>query len=337
MITAAYLFLWVHTDLAVHPGLFTTSILNSLWRVFYTVALNVLYFEFVLPAVTSGRSNRTLTVLLFLSSFIIYIIVFATALFAWLNLGILINIYDGFKQFQNQKQAIATILTFSIDSFVVFGFFKLLFDYIRFRYERQQLRLERNQTELVFLKAQINPHFLFNTLNNIYSLSQHEPQLVSESVLRLSELLRYMLYETGSEFIDIEKEIKILSDYIDLEKLRYSETVTIDFTYDIGDTSEMIPPLLLIPLVENAFKHGISESRGIRFVHVMLTLQKQQFYFSVTNSSDNLPDIPKTEGTIGLPNLRRRLNLLYKEFDLFTAQKDSVFTAILKINLSSHV
>lgn len=336
-ITVAYLFLWMHTDLARNPGEFSINLINNFWRVVYTVVLNVLYFELVLPWVTSGRSNRTITVLLFLSSLIIYIIVFAVGLYAWLNFGMLINIYDPFKQFYNWKQTIATILSYSTDSFVVFGFFKLFFDYTRFKYEGQQLRLEKNQAELVFLKAQINPHFLFNTLNNIYSLSLYEPQLVSESILRLSKILRYMLYETGNEFITVDKEMKILNDYIDLEKLRYNESVTIDFKYDIENFPAMIPPLLLIPLIENAFKHGVSESRGKRFINIEFILQKQILHFSVKNSSDATSVNQKTTGNIGLPQLRRRLNLLYKEFDLFTEQKDSIFTAILKINLSSHV
>ncbi len=164
-------------------------------------------------------------------------------------------------------------LGFVAGSFLVFAVFKLFFDYTQLKYEGQQMRLEKKQAELSFLRSQVNPHFLFNTLNNIYSLSEYQPQLVSESVLRLSKILRYLLYETSHEFIPIDKEIKILADYIDLEKLRYSETVTISFTHEIEDLSEMLPPLLLIPLVENAFKHGVSVSRGNRFVEVKCSLK----------------------------------------------------------------
>lgn len=224
----------------------------------------------------------------------------------------------------------------------LFAVFKLFFDYTQLKYEGQKARLEKKQAELLFLKSQINPHFLFNTLNNIYSLSQYQPQLVSESVLRLSKILRYLLYETGNEFITIEKEIKILADYIDLEKLRYNETVTIDFNYEIKDFSETIPPLLLLPLVENAFKHGVSISRGKRFVDVKCVLQERKLHFVVKNSipiaiGNSTPDYEETKDHIGLSNLRRRLDLLYKDFELVTEQKDSIFTAMLKINLSNHV
>ncbi|MEJ0056590.1 MAG: histidine kinase [Bacteroidota bacterium] len=176
--------------------------------------------------------------------------------------------------------------------------------------------MEKKQAELSFLRSQINPHFLFNTLNNIYSLSQYQPQLVSESVVRLSKILRYLLYETSHELVPVGKEIRILTDYIDLEKLRYSETVSIRFTHEVEDLSEMMPPLLLIPLVENAFTHGISVSRGNRFVEVECILRDRQLRFVVRNSIYPAVDYQEeAKENIGLPNLRRRLTLLYKEFD----------------------
>jgi LytS/YehU family sensor histidine kinase len=160
---------------------------------------------------------------------------------------------------------------------------------------------------------------------------------VSESVLRLSKILRYLLYETSHEFISIDKEIRILTDYIDLEKLRYSETVNIEFTHDIDDLTSTMPPLLLIPLVENAFKHGVSVSRGKRFVSVNCMVKERKLNFVVTNSAHAPADYQEIKENIGLSNLRRRLELLYKEFELLTEQKDATFIAILKINLSSHV
>jgi LytS/YehU family sensor histidine kinase len=131
--------------------------------------------------------------------------------------------------------------------------------------------------------------------------------------------------------------MKVLADYIDLEKLRYNESVTIEFNYKIGDFSEMMPPLLLLPLVENAFKHGVSIYRGKRFVEVNCVLVYKELHFIVRNSSYQTSDYDETKDNIGLSNLRRRLMLLYRKFELITEQKDSVFTANLKIDLSSHV
>lgn len=329
-ITIIYLFFWVHTDLAKNPGKISVSIINSLWQVVYVVAINLLYFEYVLPYVTSQKSYRLISIV---SSVIIHLVVFATGLYAWRKLGVILNIYEPLR---SAGVIFSDAAVFTPGAFFMFAVFKLFFDYTQLKYEGQQARLEKKQAELQFLKAQINPHFLFNTLNNIYSLSQYKQELVSETVLRLSKILRYMLYETGNEFISIDKEIKIINDYLDLEKLRYNETVSIDFTYDIEDEFQLMPPLLLIPLIENAFKHGVSESRGNRFVKVSFTVKKNQLNFMVVNSSD-AADNQEIKENIGLSNLRRRLQLLYKDFDLFTQQKDAAFTAILKINLLSHV
>lgn len=333
-ITIAYLVFWIHNDLARNPGMFTVSLVNNLWQVVYVIGINMVYFEYVLPYVTSRKTARVISILI---SILLHLMVFVAGLYLWRTLGSLIHIYNPFKKYTDLSNALAHIAVFTPGAFILFAVFKLFFDYTQLKYEGQRVRLEKKQAELVFLKSQINPHFLFNTLNNIYSLSQYKQELVSESILRLSKLLRYMLYETDNDFITVDKEIKIINDYIDLEKLRYNETVNIDFQHAIDDPSATMPPLLLLPLIENAFKHGVSTTRGKRFVHVHFTLQKRQLFFTVENSSDPIPDKQETSGNIGLSNLKRRLNLLYKEFEIITEQKEAIFTAILKVNLSSHV
>lgn len=332
-VTVIYLIHWIYNDMAATPAKFVVSLLNNAWIVVYVVGLNLLYFEYALPFVTSGKINKVFSIS---ASIVIYLIVFMTGLYIWRYLGIMVNIYHPLKNFSN-VEAFYNIARFTPGVFILFAVFKLFFDYTQLKYEGQQVRLEKKQAELLFLQSQINPHFLFNTLNNIYSLSQYQPQLVSESILRLSKILRYLLYETSSEFITIEKEIKILTDYIDLEKLRYSDSVTITFNHEIGDFSEMLPPLLLIPLVENAFKHGVSISRGKRFVDVTCFLRGRKLNFFVENSGYSGSDYQEPKNNIGLSNLKRRLDLLYKDYELVTEQKDSTFTALLKINLSSHV
>src|SRR5205085_11754774 len=141
---------------------------------------------------------------------------------------------------------------------------------------------------------------LFNTLNNIYSLSTDKSDLAPESILRLSKILRFMLYETSGAYIAIEQEIKIITDYIDLEKLRYDEALHINFNYDIEDMKQALPPLLLIPLVENAFKHGVSETRSHPFVDVHLSVNKRQLAFYVKNSIDSTTDQRSVKENIGL-------------------------------------
>ena len=146
-----------------------------------------------------------------------------------------------------------------------------------------------------------------------------------------------MLYETGGKFISIEQELKIINDYIALEKLRYDESLRINLNYDVEDMKQSLTPLLLIPLVENAFKHGASETRNQPFVDIHLSVNKRQLTFVVKNSAEAFPDDSTVKENIGLSNLRRQLELLYTDFNLSVQQGESVFTATLKINLASHV
>ena len=155
--------------------------------------------------------------------------------------------------------------------------------------------------------------------------------------LRLSKILRFMLYETRGDYIAVEQELKIISDYIALEELRYDESLRINFNHDVEDRRQALPPLLLIPLVENAFKHGASETRGNPFVDIHLSIRNRQLLFAVKNSSEIPGSEKSVKENIGLSNLRRQLELLYKEYNLTVQQGNDVFTAILKINLASHV
>jgi LytS/YehU family sensor histidine kinase len=199
------------------------------------------------------------------------------------------------------------------------------------------LRIEKQGAELNYLKSQTNPHFLFNTLNNIYSLARDKSDLAPESILRLSKILRFMLYETSGPYIAVEQELKIITDYIELEKLRYDESLRINFNHDIEDMKQAIPPLLLIPLVENAFKHGVSETRGNPFIDIHLSVNKRQLTFTVKNSAEASAEGLIVKENIGLSNLRRQLQLLYTDYKLAVQQGESIFTTTLKINLASHV
>jgi LytS/YehU family sensor histidine kinase len=228
-------------------------------------------------------------------------------------------------------------MIFSFLSVFFFAIIRHFYHYIKLKQATQQLLIQKQQAELNYLRSQTNPHFLFNTLNNIYSLSRDKSDLAPESILRLSKILRFMLYETGGEYISIEQELKIISDYIALEKLRYDDSLRVNFNYDVEDMKQALTPLLLIPLVENAFKHGVSETRNQPFVDIHLSVNKRQLAFVVKNSAEIFSGEKSVKENIGLSNLRRQLELLYTDFNLSVQQGDSEFTAILKINLASHV
>jgi two-component system, LytTR family, sensor kinase len=194
---------------------------------------------------------------------------------------------------------------------------------------------DKLETELKFLRNQTNPHFLFNTLNNIYALARKKSDETADVVMKLSKLLRFMLYETKNEQIRISDEIKVLDDYIELEKLRYNDRLTISFVREIDNENEQIAPLLLIPFVENAFKHGASESRFESFINLEMTLQNGILEFYIENTKEQNGKKHNDEN-IGLTNVRRQLELLYKEHEVSIICEAAVFKVSLKVNLRQY-
>jgi two-component system LytT family sensor kinase len=228
-------------------------------------------------------------------------------------------------------------MNYSVMTITFFGIIRHIYNFYKLKRQAKQLRIEKQAAELNYLKAQTNPHFLFNTLNNIYSLAKDKSDLAPESILRLSKILRFMLYETSGEFISVEQELKVIADYIELEKLRYDESLRINFNHNVEDMKQSLPPLLLMPLVENAFKHGVSETRSQPFVDIHLSINKRQLEFVVKNSSESSIEDESIKENIGLSNLRRQLELLYTDYGLTVKPGTGTFTSILRINLASHV
>jgi len=201
--------------------------------------------------------------------------------------------------------------------------------------KEKNLIKDKLETELKFLRNQTNPHFLFNTLNNIYALARKKADETADVVMKLSTLLRFMLYESKNEQIRISAEIKILDDYIELEKLRYNERLTISFLREVDNENEQIAPLLLIPFAENAFKHGASESRFESYIHLEMQLHNGILEFNIENTTE-ANGKKHTNENIGLSNVRRQLELLYKEHEVSIQSDESVFKVSLKINLRSY-
>jgi sensor histidine kinase YesM len=199
----------------------------------------------------------------------------------------------------------------------------------------QQLVKEKLETELKFLRNQTNPHFLFNTLNNIYALARKKADGTADAVMKLSKLLRFMLYDTAKPLITIGEEIRMLEDYIDLEKIRYNDRLTISFEKEISDEQESISPLLLLPFVENAFKHGASESRFLSSIDMKMKVHDGVLTFSVKNTKEQSGREAATE-SIGLNNVKRQLELLYTDYDMKVVNEAAVFVVLLTINLKSY-
>lgn len=335
-VATGFFILTMVTLLSDYPGHFGKVVINNLWAALYVTVLNFILFEYSLPFVLKKRRSVVPNILLGVLLLWAHLMFYSYGSYAWRMLGIEMGFYTAFKSYASLSEALQNQMAYSAGSFFIFGIARHIYLYVRLRQASQQLRIEKQQAELNYLRSQTNPHFLFNTLNNIYSLSRDKDDRAPESILRLSKILRFMLYETGGEYIALEKEIRILDDYIALEKLRYDESLRVDFSHDVEDMRQSVPPLLLIPLVENAFKHGVAETRGRAFVDIQLSVNRRQLTFTVRNSMGS-PEEGTGREHIGLSNLRRQLELLFESYSLETGPGKNEFTAILKINLASHV
>lgn len=203
-----------------------------------------------------------------------------------------------------------------LTNFLVIGgssIVKIITDWMSYQRDTKELETQTMQSELRFLKSQINPHFLFNTLNNLYALTLKKSDKAPEIVIKLSEMMRYMLYECNEKRVDLKKEVHYLNNYLDLEELRKGKTVVINFKV-IGEVlNQRIAPLLFIPFLENSFKHGANNHISKGFVNILLTVETRRLVFFIENSkADTLPtQTHKRSGGIGLVNVRRRLDILY--------------------------
>lgn len=202
----------------------------------------------------------------------------------------------------------------------------------------QELGKEKLDAELKFLKGQIHPHFLFNTLNTLYALTLQNSPKSSEVVLKLSHLLDYMLYDCNVELIPLRKEVQQMQNLIELEQFRYGNRLEVSFSVKGDVSTQQIPPLLMLPFVENAFKHGVSKEVEEAFISIDLTLKEQTLTLRVENSKaeeDQKPEAEYTKG-IGLKNVSRRLDLLYEDrYDLQVFDEEDTFMIVLKIPLSN--
>lgn len=189
---------------------------------------------------------------------------------------------------------------------------------IAFRYRRDQLaskekQAARLQSELDYLKYQINPHFFMNTLNNIHALVDIDGELAKEAIIELSRLMRYLLYESNQPTVPISKELSFVQQYLELMRLRCDDTVTISYERPSDSNLALqtcIPPMLLISFIENAFKHGISHKEH-SFIQVSISCEDERFHFHCHNSNFSNESTLQQQGGVGLDNVRKRLELIY--------------------------
>ena len=198
----------------------------------------------------------------------------------------------------------------------------------------QSLKAKQLEAEMKLLKAQINPHFLFNTLNNLYGLVlQNRNQQAAEIILKLSALMRYLLESSKAESVSLQQEVQFIEDYLALEKIRLAQHATIRLEVAGLDNDVQIAPLLFIPLVENAFKHGLQSTSSDNFAYFSLAVQGNEIYFEAQNSITQVSD-NQAQSQTGLANLRKRLALIYPEKHILTIEQHAtIFIVLLHIRL----
>jgi hypothetical protein len=210
----------------------------------------------------------------------------------------------------------------------------LSFRFLNLWQERKQMAV---QAELNFLKGQIHPHFLFNTLNNLYALTLNTSAQAPEVVLGLSNILRYMLYECSNERVALNRDVEILTSYIDLERIRYDARLDLNISIEGNLHGKYIAPLLMLPLVENAFKHGAGELIEQAWINIDIKATDTTVACKISNSKPLAQENKYTDkyfGSIGLENVKKRLQLLYPQtHQLQIMNEDEMFVAILKISL----
>ena len=257
--------------------------------------------------------------------------------FSWINplvFDLIVNTFLSdyyFISYHNQLEVFFIFFVF----FVLTSLLKMGEDWVYLnKTENERLLKEKEQVQqqLYYLKGQINPHFLFNSLNVLYSLAIHKKEEIETAILQLSDILRYVIYETSANQVPIQKEIELINSFISFEKNRQIKNANINFDYRVSGNFE-IYPMLLLPLVENSFKHGLKSSVQNPFVTISLVENNRILNFNITNNFKPISN--KENSGIGLENVQKSLSLMYPDKHTFAISKTKdVFQISLEIRLT---
>ncbi|MBC8111777.1 MAG: sensor histidine kinase [Verrucomicrobia bacterium] len=237
------------------------------------------------------------------------------------------------KYFYSERFAVQMIWgTLFIVIFV--GMLRFAEDWFKLEAVKKEVENEKLIAELRFLKAQINPHFLFNTLNNLYYLAFTQSPNTTEVIAKLSQMMRYMIYDSNHLKVPLSKEIEYMESYISLEKLRLNNQIPVHFTVKGNPEQVMVVPLIFITFLENAFKHGVGNNNPQAWVNISIELHGKACLYTVENSKISVNDKPEKSG-VGLQNVQRRLELSYpNQYELCTRDQENSYWVELKLNLN---
>ena len=298
-----------------------------------TFAYVVIYY--ILPHYFFNKKNQIITTVMFVGIFIVVLV--AQYFGGWLVAYNWVNAGPG-RKMPGVSGMIKQNITIILFNYPVVVGFAVIIKMMKRGWLKQQETMQivraKANAELQLLKAQIHPHFLFNTLNNIYFFTLTASQKAPEILTKLTDILRYILNECNQPLVPLVKELKMIEDYMALERIRYGDRLKMDLEINGDHSDKMIPPLLLIPLVENSFKHGASKMLAQPWVNLAITIKEQSLYFLLSNSRPDEVILSQHTIHIGLNNVKKRLQLLYPgSHELNISESEKSFEVFMKIRL----
>ncbi len=303
------------------------TFINELINVIFYAS--IIYFNLwvLIPRFLSKKKTITYFVLL----------IFAVLLITPIKVVVFYFRFENFPQHQ-QELLKQRALFFKSTLFFAFAstFWSIIMDWWKHQKEKKILETRNMQSELNFLKSQINPHFLFNTLNSLYAHTLKKSDDAPEIVLKLSEMMRYMLYECNERQVPLSKELNYMKNYIDLERLRQGKKVNINMEIEGEVEDQLIAPLLFIPFIENCFKHGLNHHLNQGYIDIKVIVFDHTVNFYIKNSKPvhKPKQLHPKSGGIGLVNVKRRLELIYPEkYELNIEESPTTYAVNLDIEL----
>ena len=316
----------------IHPSeaqkLIRFGILYNFFFIILFFYLNILVF---IPRLLSKRRFVLYISVLVISTVLVYFITNSLISFNE-QISLSSTIVHEMENIRNTRlpvrSAMLVFLTFAISTSV-----RVTQQLFKNEEERKEIEQEKIKSELAYLKSQINPHFLFNTLNSIYSIANKESEKTAKAIVKLSGLMRYVLYESDNELVPLTDEISYIQDYIELQKLRIFKNVKVSLQLDGNFKNCFVEPLLLIPIVENAFKHGVDSTTNSE-INIVMKTEGQEFSLRVENTIVESGSSEKSG--IGLINLKKRLEMLYANNHILMIDKnDNTYSVKLMLKLKS--
>lgn len=301
---------------------------NALLQVVYMMTVAYANYLFFMPRLLKDKKW-----LPYILKFLVVLII-ATSIFIFFKR----HLVDGYSHqahwvYSNRFAIMNAMSATFLSSFL--AMLKFLEDWFQLEATRQEVINEKLSAELRFLKAQINPHFLFNTLNNLYYLAYTQSPNTTEVIAKLSQMMRYMIYDSNHQKVPLNKEIEYMQNYISLENLRLNDQIPIKFDIEGSPEQVLITPLILITFLENAFKHGVGNNNPNAWVNISLKIGRNSCIYTVENSKLPTPPLPGEKSGIGLQNVRRRLELSYPaQYELIEEDRKDSYFVELKLDLS---